>query len=326
MGQLMQLSDQLERARSQYDSATAQLAQIQRDLRENKHELQLAKLNLRASQRDIAKRLVALYTTNETSTLEVILGAKSLDDAMTRLDNEKSLTSLDAAVLQQVKRFKAQVKDSGRRLAFARHRQQQVVAQRAAAKQAIESKLAQSQSLLSSIKGQIAQLEAQQAARQAALARAAQLRYEQQRLASQQQSESTVVGISATAPSADQVVLPPPTHGNVVSYALSQLGTPYVWGGGAPGGFDCSGLVMWAYAQVGVSLPHSSYAMWNYGVPVSRDQLMPGDILFFDGLGHVGLYIGNGEFVDAPHTGAVVEIASLSEGWYSASFVGARRI
>lgn len=326
MGQLMQLSDQLEKARSQYDSATAQLAQIQRDLRENKRELKLAKLNLRASQRDIAKRLVTLYTSNETSTLEVILGAKSLDDAMTRLDNEKSLTALDAAVLQQVKRFKTQVKDSGRRLAFARQRQQQVVAERAAAKQAIESKLSQSQSLLASIKGQIAQLEAQQRARQAALARAAQLRYEQQRLTAQQQSQNTIVGVSATAPSADQVVLPPPTHGSVVQYALSQLGTPYVWGGAAPGGFDCSGLVMWAYAQVGVSLPHSSYAMWNYGVPVSRDQLMPGDILFFDGLGHVGLYIGNGEFVDAPHTGGVVEIASLSEGWYSASFVGARRI
>jgi cell wall-associated NlpC family hydrolase len=107
---------------------------------------------------------------------------------------------------------------------------------------------------------------------------------------------------------------------------MSQMNTPYVWGGAAPGGFDCSGLVMWAYAQVGVSLPHSSYSQYNYGVPVSRDQLQPGDLVFFDGLGHVGIYIGGGQFVHAPHTGDVVKISSLSEDWYSQEYVGARRI
>ncbi|HEX7700782.1 MAG TPA: hypothetical protein VF403_08675, partial [Kofleriaceae bacterium] len=80
MGQLMQLSDSLERARSQYNAATSQLAKIQRDLRENRHELHVAKHNLRNSQRTIAKRLITLYTTEQASTIEVILGAKSLDD------------------------------------------------------------------------------------------------------------------------------------------------------------------------------------------------------------------------------------------------------
>jgi cell wall-associated NlpC family hydrolase len=100
------------------------------------------------------------------------------------------------------------------------------------------------------------------------------------------------------------------------------LGTPYVWAGAAPGGFDCSGLVMYSFAQVGVSLPHSSYAMWNYGVPVSIDQLQPGDIVFFDGLGHVGLYIGGGQYINAPYTGVDVRIDNLA----GSSFVGARRI
>ena len=93
----------------------------------------------------------------------------------------------------------------------------------------------------------------------------------------------------------------------------------------SPGGFDCSGLVMYAYQQVGVSLPHSSYAMWNYGVPVSPSQLEPGDLVFFDGLGHVGIYIGGGEFVHSPHTGDVVKVSSLYGG-YGGSLVGARRI
>jgi cell wall-associated NlpC family hydrolase len=83
---------------------------------------------------------------------------------------------------------------------------------------------------------------------------------------------------------------------------------------------------MWAYAQVGVALPHSSYAQYNYGVPVSEDELQPGDLVFFDGLGHVGIYIGGGQFVHAPHTGDVVKISSLSEDWYAANYVGARRI
>ncbi len=107
--------------------------------------------------------------------------------------------------------------------------------------------------------------------------------------------------------------------------AMQYLGTPYVWGGASPGGFDCSGLVMYAYAQVGVSLPHSSYAQYGMGVPVSYDQLQPGDLVFFDGLGHVGIYIGGGQFIHAPHTGDVVKISAMS-GWYSSSYVGARRI
>ncbi|HUZ82188.1 MAG TPA: NlpC/P60 family protein [Gaiellaceae bacterium] len=326
MGQLQQLSDSLERARSQYDTATSQLAQIQRDLHENRFELHVAKRNLQESQRTIASRLVTLYTTEQTSTLEVILGARSLDDMINRMDGVKSVTALDANILSQVETFRAAVKRHGALLARARAAQTQVVAQRAAAKQSLESKIGEQNRLLASIKGQISQIVAADAARQLQMAREAQARLSLQRQNAVQQQQNTVVGASAIAPSADTIVAPPPTHSAVVGIALSQLGTPYVWAGAAPGGFDCSGLVMWAYAQVGVSLPHSSYAMYGYGVPVSKDQLAPGDLVFFDGLGHVGLYIGGGQFVDAPHAGAVVQIASLNDGWYAASYVGARRI
>ena len=326
MGHLQQLSDSLERARSQYDVATLQLAKIQRELKQNRHELHIAKSNLRMSQKRIAQRLVSLYTTDQDSTLEVILGARNLDDMITRIDNAKSVTSLDTSILNQVKTYKTAVKRNHELLARAHAEQARVVAQRAAAKNAIASKLGQEQSLLSSIKGQIAQMIAADQARQLQMAAAARQRIELQHRVSQQQQNDTVVGITAVAPTADTVIAPPPTHGGVVGVALSQLGTPYVWAGSAPGGFDCSGLVMWAYAQVGVSLPHSSYAQYSAGVPVSRDQLQPGDLVFFDGLGHVGIYIGGDQFVHAPHTGDVVKISSLSESWYAATFVGARRI
>jgi cell wall-associated NlpC family hydrolase len=83
---------------------------------------------------------------------------------------------------------------------------------------------------------------------------------------------------------------------------------------------------MYVYAQMGISLPHHAADQYNYGTPVSVDQLEAGDLVFFDGLGHVGIYIGGGQFIHAPHTGDVVKISSLSDSWYSATFVGARRL
>jgi cell wall-associated NlpC family hydrolase len=117
-------------------------------------------------------------------------------------------------------------------------------------------------------------------------------------------------------------------YSGVVSIAMQYLGVPYVWGGASPRGFDCSGLVQYVFAQVGISLPHYTVAQWNYpgAVPVPKNQLQPGDLVFFNGLDHVGIYIGYGYFVDAPHTGANVEIDSLGERWFASRYDGARRI
>ena len=111
----------------------------------------------------------------------------------------------------------------------------------------------------------------------------------------------------------------------VVGYAKRFIGVPYVYGGSSPHGFDCSGFVRYVYEHFGVALPHSSYAQFNDGKRVARRGLRPGDLVFFDGLGHVGLYIGNGRFIHAPHTGTRVRVETLA-GWYSSRFVGARRL
>ena len=118
---------------------------------------------------------------------------------------------------------------------------------------------------------------------------------------------------------------PPSQYGGVVGVAMQYLGTPYVWGGASPGGFDCSGLRAVRLHQVGVSLPHHAAAQYGYGTPVPISDLQPGDLVFFDGLGHVGIYIGGGQFVHAPHTGDVVKISSDGRLVLS-SFVGARRL
>ena len=112
----------------------------------------------------------------------------------------------------------------------------------------------------------------------------------------------------------------------VVRYAKRFIGVRYVYGGSSPrSGFDCSGFVRYVYAHFGVSLPHSSYAQFGDGRRVSRSSLRPGDLVFFDGVGHVGLYVGNGRFIHAPHTGTRVQISPLA-GWYSTRFSGARRL
>ena len=107
--------------------------------------------------------------------------------------------------------------------------------------------------------------------------------------------------------------------------ALRFLGTRYAWGGSSPGqGFDCSGLVMYVYGRLGVRLPHYTVSQFSYGRRVPYSRLAPGDLVFFSGLSHVGMYIGRGRFVDAPHSGAVVRVNSL---WsWRGSFAGARRL
>lgn len=326
MGQLQQLSDQLESARSQYDAANSKLAAIKHQQDVNRYELRVAKHNLKISQRTIEQRLIALYNGQDQSTLEVILGAKSLDDLLNRINNANTVTSQDASVLKQINQFRSTIDKSAVRLKQANAEQSRVVAQRAAAKAEIESKIGQTQRLYASIHNEIAKLVAAQAAQQRMLRLQAEARLRAQQAATSASIANTVVGISASTAN-DQVILPPNTHGGVIGYAMSQLGVPYVWGGATPGaGFDCSGLVMWAYSQVGISLPHSSYAMAGIGQSVPRDQLQPGDILLFDGDSHVGLYIGNDQFIEAPHTGDVVKISSLDSGWYSAAYDGARRV
>lgn len=105
-------------------------------------------------------------------------------------------------------------------------------------------------------------------------------------------------------------------------WALTQLGKPYVWGAAGPDAYDCSGLVMWAYAHVGISLAHFTGDQWTEGEHIPTSELAPGDLLFFFNLGHVGMYIGNNLMVDAPSAGQVVQVQPVLWG----SFDGAVRI
>jgi cell wall-associated NlpC family hydrolase len=118
-----------------------------------------------------------------------------------------------------------------------------------------------------------------------------------------------------------------PTIGErAAAVALKEVGVPYRWGGASPAGFDCSGLVYWSYGRLGIRLPHSSYALYDQGRLVARSRMKAGDLLFFSGLGHVGIYIGRGRMVHAPHSGSRVQVVSLGGSSYEARLVGVRRV
>src|SRR2546428_14014426 len=132
--------------------------------------------------------------------------------------------------------------------------------------------------------------------------------------------------ISEPPPISERPPAEPPRSQTVVALAKRHVGAPYRWGGSSPSGFDCSGLVRYVYAQVGVSLPHNAAQQYRYGMPVSRDRLEPGDLVFFDGLRHNGIYVGRGRFFHARQTGKRGAIAGLDDNWYAEHWVGARRL
>jgi cell wall-associated NlpC family hydrolase len=148
-------------------------------------------------------------------------------------------------------------------------------------------------------------------------------------LTSQQQAtvQASTVGGSGGSTTPTTTVSTSTNGGQAASFALSKLGCPYVYGGTGPcnSGYDCSGLAQAAWAAAGVSIPRTTYDDWASLPHVSMSSLEPGDLILYDGEGHVAMYVGDGKIVDAPHTGAVVEEISMSESWYAQNEDGAVR-
>jgi len=331
LAEIRSLDSQLEKAVEAYNGATEQLAVIDRERALNTRHLKLARRNLSIAEQRLGARLRAIYMAGEEdSTLAILLGSRSLNDFLNRIETVSSVAAQDTQVTQEITQFKRDATRTAARLKLAHARQEQVVAERASAKQRVEAGLVERQRLVASIKDEISRLEAEERRRQERLRAEAQRRLQAQlaaqRAAVAQDEETNPLGVAAVSPEGVSVA-PPSRYGGAVGIAMQYLGIPYVWGGASPSqGFDCSGLTMYVYAQLGVSLPHYAAAQYNVGVPVSKEDLQPGDLVFFNGLGHMGMYIGGGQFIHAPHTGDVVKISSLSDPWYAATWVGARRV
>jgi peptidoglycan DL-endopeptidase CwlO len=304
---LTALQDAAEKKVEAYDLVHQKYVNTLAALRTNSEALSVAKQNLKAGQAQLARALTADYKNGDQDAIAYMLAARSIGDLVDQVQVLQRATGAEKTLLTQITKDAREVKA---RQALLKH-QKALVARdqraKAAQAQAAKDAVAREQAYYANLQASIRKLirEQQAAAAAAAAAQAAQN------------------GIGSAPPTN----LPnPPTStlgGQAVAIAERYLGVPYVWGGASPSGFDCSGLTMYVYAQLGVSLPHNAAAQYDSLPHVSESDLEPGDLVFFDGLGHVGIYIGGGEMIHAPHTGTVVQISSLSGG---GSYYGAARV
>jgi peptidoglycan DL-endopeptidase CwlO len=334
MAEVNQIGAQLQRVEDRAWNAQQRVIQVNHSLRQNEYRLHVARGNLKAAQKRIMSRLYSLYVNGSPSTLEAIVGANSVSQMISRAESAQVLSNQDAALGKQALSFEQTVQQRERQLKHLKQTREAALRVVLNEKQQKASELAREKQLLASIHSSLQQLVAQEQERERA-AKAAALARLQAQLAEQAREKKAAAAAAAqqatsSSSSTPTSIVPPPGppiasngagHPQAASIALRYLGVRYVYGGASPSGFDCSGLVMYVYAQLGISLPHYTVAQWNATQPVSSPE--PGDLVFFDGLGHVGIYIGNGQMVDAPHTGSVVRIDSIS-GF--GAFNGARRV
>jgi peptidoglycan DL-endopeptidase CwlO len=334
MAQVDAIGKDLQLAEDQLANAQQRLALVNQSLKRNEYRLHVAKGNLKAAQHRVMQRLYSLYVNGAPSTIDVIAGAHSLSQMIDRAESAQVLSNQDAALGQQALSFEHSVQARERQLHQLKQQRAQAVREAAARQRERAAELGQQKRLLASIHSSISQLQAQEAARERAAAAAARARLQAEIAARKAAERAAAAQASQSSQSSSVPTLAPPPpvnvptgggpgagHAAAASIALRYLGVPYVYGGASPSGFDCSGLVMYVYAQLGISLPHYTVAQWNATQPVSSPA--PGDLVFFNGLGHVGIYIGGGRFVNAPHTGSVVRIDSISS---FGGYVGARRV
>ncbi len=317
--ELQGLNDQVAAAAEAYNAAQIELDQTNAAIEENQRILAASKSNLRISRRELEQMLVDAYRRGDPDLLAFLLSANSIDELVDQSRFMQRITVHAGQIVRDVRRYTRQVRDTERALEAERADRAAALDARAAEEAAVRGALAERQDLLASLSGEIsAIIERRELARRAEaerLAAAAGITLEE--AVAEAGGDDVAIGGSADIGSAGAVIEAPPSStvgGSAASIALGALGIPYVWAGSTPeSGFDCSGLISWAYAQVGVSLPHNAAAIYAGGTPVPLEALEPGDIVSFHGSGHAGIYIGGGQYVHAPQTGDVVKVSSLSD-------------
>jgi len=274
-------------ARSELDELNVRLAQMRRDLSR-------AQLQLDVARSVLGERMADIYKNGGVSVLDVVLSVRDFTEIDTQIDYFRQISQADEdnvtgieGLTRSVGKLADQVEEDR---AAALIREMGLRAKRAD----VEDQLAERRALLADLDTRVRELIERQARLDAA--------------ASQRLADAAGVDIGSINGSAAQVAL--------IEETMKYLGIPYVWAGATPsGGFDCSGLVLYVYAKFGVSFPHGATMQAYQGTPVPFDKMQPADLVFFGDPSfyhHVGIYVGNGLFIEAPHTGDVVKVSRLA--------------
>lgn len=327
------INGEVSAAAERYNGAVYELNQVKDRITQNTRSLKVTKRDLDRMQKVLNERLLRLYTTREPSLAEVLVNSGSISEAADRIELLQRVGAHDANVVTNLHTTRDRLAELRNELIADRKTAAEQVETRAQEQARIQSLLAERKAVWDSANAELQQLikaeqerQRREAERQAELARqraAAERQQEQAAAAAQQQNATPAPTQESPAPESGGQETPaaatpaaalPSGSGNssAANVAMQYLGTPYVWGGESPSGFDCSGLATYAYRQIGKSVPHYTVAAYNAFPKVPLGSLQAGDLVFFNGLNHMGIYIGGGQYVHAPQTGDVVKVSSLS--------------
>jgi peptidoglycan DL-endopeptidase CwlO len=289
------LNARVEVADENYLAAASKHSKLLSQTRVAKARLVKAQKRLDKLEKHLDTRANDMYRNGPLAFLDVLLGARSFDQFARTWDVLKELNTADAQRIGQTKVARAEAKSARNELSGKEKAAAHQVAIMAGNSRYINGLLDERKQKLSGIEAEVSRLQAQEAAAELAAAR----------------EQARSMGHSRETASDNYPTPSIPAHGNVVDYAESRIGCPYVWAADGPNSFDCSGLMVWCYGKIGISLPHSSREQIHSGPRVSRSDLQPGDLVFFGSpIHHVGMYVGGGEMIEAPYSGARVRRAS----------------
>ena len=306
--QLDKVGTQIEKAVEYFNQAATRLDATRSKIKENQRLLAAAERNLAIANRQLSARAQSIYKTPATGFVDVVFAARSFDDLVVQFDLMQRLGNGDVDLVRSVTAYEKDIKD--RRLALRADEKSalKLLAERRVQKTAVLAREAEMKAIQDGLQADIKKLLAQQvaAAQQAAAAA----------------SVSTGVGnTSGGPPSPDPGG---PGHPEVVGIAARYLGIPYLWGGASPKtGFDCSGLVLYVYAQVGVQLSHGATDQQRASRPVPLNALQPGDLVFYGNAGyshHVAIYAGGGQTIEAARSGTLVRYGVVGSAWIGGRF------
>jgi len=287
-------------------------------IRQNQRLLGAAQRQLAIAKRQLSSRAASMYKAPETGFADIVFQARSFNDLVAQLDLMRRLGNSDVDLVKSVAVYERDIQD--RRIALQADEKVaiQLLKERRTQKSAILATEAQMKSLESGLRSQIKSLLAEQAAAARVAAR--------QAAAAQRTGASSSASAGVGRTSGGPATPDPggPGHPEIVAIAQRYLGIPYLWGGASPKtGFDCSGLVMYVYAQVGIQLSHGATDQQRASKPVPLNALQPGDLVFYGNAAysyHVAIYVGGGQVIEAPRTGAVVSYDGVDDAWIGGRF------